>query len=120
VYINGDGETSRDFCYIANAIQANILAATTKNSQAINQIYNVAVGDQTTLNILYKAIQENLSQKFSHIEGSKPVYRDFRAGDVRHSLADVSKANHLLGYVPSHKIRNGLLEAMSWYLDKTG
>ncbi|WP_108647151.1 NAD-dependent epimerase/dehydratase family protein [Polynucleobacter rarus] len=116
VYINGDGETSRDFCYIANAIQANILAATTQNPEAINQIYNVAVGDQTTLNILYQAIQENLSRNYSHVNESKPVYRDFRAGDVRHSLADVSKAKNLLGYAPNYRIREGLKEAMTWYL----
>jgi len=117
VYINGDGETSRDFCYIANAIQANILAATTENQEAVNQIYNVAVGDQTTLNILYQAIQENLSKNYLHVNESKPVYRDFRAGDVRHSLADVSKAKNLLGYAPNYIIREGLKEAMTWYLE---
>jgi len=118
VYINGDGETSRDFCYIANAIQANILAATTENPEAVNQVYNVAVGDRTTLNILYEAIQENLKRNYSYDTTSKPVYRDFRAGDVRHSLADVRKALINLGYQPTHKISEGLRESIIWYFDK--
>lgn len=108
VHINGDGETSRDFCYITNAVQANILAATTVNPEAINQVYNVAVGDQTTLNILYHAIQENLSQYYSHVKESKPFYREFRAGDVRYSLADISKAKNLLNYSPTHRIFDGI------------
>lgn len=115
IYINGDGKTSRDFCYIANAVQANLLAATVENDEAANQIYNVAVGDRTELIELYAAIRELLSQHYSHIANATPVFRDFRAGDVRHSLADISKANQLLGYQPSHRIKEGLREAMSWY-----
>ncbi len=115
IYINGDGKTSRDFCYVANAVQANLLAATAENDEAANQIYNVAVGDRTELVELYSAIQELLSQRYSHIANATPVFRDFRAGDVRHSLADISKANQLLGYQPSHRIKEGLREAMSWY-----
>lgn len=115
IYINGDGKTSRDFCYIANAVQANLLAATIENDEAANQIYNVAVGDRTELIELYAAIRELLSQRYSHIANARPVFRDFRAGDVRHSLADISKANQLLGYQPSHRIKEGLREAMSWY-----
>lgn len=115
IYINGDGKTSRDFCYIANAVQANLLAATTENDEAANQIYNVAVGDRTELVELYAAIRELLSQRHPRIANATPVFRDFRAGDVRHSLADISKANQLLGYQPSHRIKEGLREAMSWY-----
>lgn len=115
IYINGDGKTSRDFCYIANAVQVNLLAATVENDEAGNQIYNVAVGDRTELVELYAAIRELLSQRYPHIANATPVFRDFRAGDVRHSLADISKANQLLGYQPSHRIKEGLREAMSWY-----
>ena len=120
VYINGDGETSRDFCYIDNVIQANLLAATSSHPEAANQVYNVAVGDRTTLNQLFEAIRSLLEPKFSHLAGFKPVYRDFRAGDVRHSLADISKARTRLGYAPTHRIGEGLAEAMDWYVNDLG
>jgi len=116
VFINGDGETSRDFCYIENTIQMNILAATGSDESA-DQVYNVALGDRTTLNELYESIRLLLEARFSHLKDSKPVYRDFRAGDVRHSLADISKAKELLGYEPSHRIAAGLEEAMDWYVN---
>ncbi len=116
VYINGDGETSRDFCYIDNVIQANLLAATSTHPEAANQVYNVAVGDRTTLNELFEAIRSLLAPTFRHLADFKPVYRDFRAGDVRHSLADISKARTRLGYEPSHRIGEGLAEAMDWYV----
>jgi len=116
VFINGDGETSRDFCYIANTVQANLLAATAEHPDAANQVYNVAVGDRTTLNDLFEAIRATLEPRFPHLKDFKPVYRDFRAGDVRHSLADISKAQTLLGYAPSHRIKEGLVEAMDWYV----
>lgn len=116
VYINGDGETSRDFCYVDNAVEANLLAATTQSSDATNQVYNVAVGDRTTLNDLYHQLRQNLAPTFPHLQNAKPVYRDFRAGDVRHSQANVDKANALLGYQPSHRIGQGLAEAMAWYV----
>jgi UDP-N-acetylglucosamine/UDP-N-acetylgalactosamine 4-epimerase len=116
VWINGDGETSRDFCFIANAVQANLLAATTENDDATNQVYNVAVGDRTTLNDLFEAIRSRLAPRYSHLADSRPSYRDFRAGDVRHSLADITKARTLLGYEPSHRIGDGLHEAMDWYV----
>jgi len=116
VYINGDGETSRDFCFIENVRQINLLAATSENAEATNQIYNVAVGDRTTLNQLYEQLQLNLLPNFPHLQGTKPVYRDFRAGDVRHSLADISKAATLLGYNPTHHIGEGLKVAMHWYV----
>lgn len=116
VYINGDGETSRDFCYIDNVIQANLLAATSQHADAANQVYNVAVGDRTTLNQLFESIRVLLASKFPHLADFKPVYRDFRAGDVRHSLADISKARTRLGYEPTHRIGEGMAEAMDWYV----
>lgn len=115
VFINGDGETSRDFCYIDNTVQANLLAATTTNPDARTQVYNVAVGDRTTLNELFEAIQSALNENgIDH--SKKPVYREFRAGDVRHSQADVSKIKTLLGYAPAIVIKEGIAEAMPWYV----
>ena len=141
VYINGDGETSRDFCFVANAVQANLLAATvsthspalpplpqgegrgegspnpapTTPSPAVNQVYNVAVGDRTTLNILFALLRDNLAA-YGVSASAQPVYRDFRAGDVRHSQADISKAQRLLGYAPTHRLAEGVAEAMPWYV----
>ncbi|WP_407651333.1 NAD-dependent epimerase/dehydratase family protein [Denitrificimonas halotolerans] len=119
VFINGDGETSRDFCYIENTVQANLLAATTKNPDAKNQVYNVAVGDRTTLNQLFEAIQSALKDNGINYTQT-PTYREFREGDVRHSQADVSKAKTLLGYEPSHRISEGIAEAMPWYVKFLG
>jgi len=117
VFINGDGETSRDFCYIDNTVQMNLLAATAENDEATDQVYNVALNDQTSLNKLYKMIEERLIQRTEGLSKKTPIYRDFRAGDVRHSLADISKAKKLLGYEPSHKIAIGLDESMDWYVN---
>jgi UDP-N-acetylglucosamine/UDP-N-acetylgalactosamine 4-epimerase len=116
VYINGDGETSRDFCYIENVCQINLLAATATNSEAVNQVYNVAVGERTTLTQLYQKLSLNLRPDYSYLLDVKPVYRDFRGGDVRHSLADIGKAMTLLNYAPSHTISDGLKVAMHWYI----
>jgi UDP-N-acetylglucosamine/UDP-N-acetylgalactosamine 4-epimerase len=116
VVVNGDGETSRDFCYVENAVQANILSAVTTNAAALNQVYNVAVGERTTLNQLYEAQRKLLAPKFSHLANARPDYQDFRAGDVRHSQADISKAKTLLGYAPTHRMQQGLEEAMDWYV----
>ena len=115
VVINGDGETSRDFCYIDNTVQVNILAAVA-GDEAANQVYNVAVGDRTTLNDLFELIRAGLENQYPHLKDFKPIYRDFRAGDVRHSLADISKAKNLLGYCPSHRIGAGIDEALKWYV----
>ena len=115
VFINGDGETSRDFCYIDNAVQINLLAALTTDELATNQVYNVALNARTSLNQLYKMIEERLMQRVAGLTKKAPIYRDFRAGDVRHSQADISKAQKLLSYQPSHKISEGLDEAMDWY-----
>ncbi len=115
VYINGDGETSRDFCYIANAVQANLLAATSASAEARNQVYNVAVGDRTTLNTLFSLLRDNLAA-YEVNSTVQPAYRDFRAGDVRHSQADIRKAERLLGYAPTHRLAEGIAEAMPWYV----
>jgi UDP-N-acetylglucosamine 4-epimerase len=117
IFINGDGKTSRDFCYIENAIQANILAATTRNQDSLNNIYNVAVGDRTSLNELYKILQESIS-KYKKTPHDKLKYRDFREGDVRHSQADITKARNLLGYNPVFKVRDGLAKTVGWHIEK--
>jgi len=118
IFINGDGETSRDFCFIENAVQANLLAATAQKS-AKNEVYNVAVGDRTTLNDLFNALQSALAENGKSY-GKAPVYRDFRAGDVRHSQADVSKAESELGYAPRYRIKEGITKAMPWYIKNVG
>lgn len=105
VFINGDGETSRDFCFIENTVQMNILAATALED-AKDQVYNVAVGERTTLNMLYSYVQSSLAKNNVH-NNKLPAYRDFRAGDVRHSQADISKAKNALGYLPEFKISEG-------------
>jgi UDP-N-acetylglucosamine 4-epimerase len=120
VYINGDGETARDFCYIDNVIQANLLSGTTDSPEAVGQVYNVAVGDSTTLNQLYKALGDMLTGHDPAFTHAPPVYRDFRPGDVRFSRADISKAERLLGYRPTHQVREGLEKAISWYVARLG
>lgn len=115
VFINGDGETSRDFCFIDNTVQANILAATTVDDAAKNQVYNVAVGDRTTLNDLYRAIQAALAENGVNYT-KNAVYRDFRAGDVRHSQASIAKIEQALGYAPEFRIDAGIQLAMRWYV----
>ena len=117
VYINGDGETSRDFCYIENAVQANILAAMTANQEAINQVYNVALNQRTSLNELYKLIEDKIIERLEGLEQKKPIYRDFRAGDVRHSQASIDKAIEFLNYRPQYKVSDGLNEAIDWYIN---
>jgi UDP-N-acetylglucosamine 4-epimerase len=116
VVIYGDGETSRDFCYVANAVQANICAALTQNREAVNQVFNVAVGIRTTLNELFEILRQRLSPLFPHLANSKPCYREFRSGDVRHSQADIQLAKDLLGYEPSHQVQDGLDAALQWYI----
>ena len=117
VFINGDGETSRDFCYIDNTVQMNLLAATTNNNNAIDQVYNVALNDRTSLNSLYQMIEDRLIQRTSGLKKKGPIYRDFRTGDVRHSQANIDKAQTLLDYQPKYMISKGLDEAMDWYVD---
>jgi UDP-N-acetylglucosamine 4-epimerase len=116
VYINGDGETSRDFCFVANVVQANLLAATTQNAAALNQTYNIAAERRTTLNVLFEAVRSRLAPRYPHLKELRPVYRDFQKGDVRHSHADIGKARELLGYHPTHDVDTGLTEALDWYI----
>lgn len=113
--INGDGETSRDFCFVANAVQANVLAATTQNPEAVNTVYNVAVGERTSLTQLHQLLAAALQGERPGLVVAPPEYRDFRAGDVRHSLADISRARAQLAYEPTHAVRTGLIEAAHWY-----
>jgi len=117
VAINGDGETSRDFTYIDNIIQLNILAGTTQNPEAFGEAFNGAVGGRNTLNELYSLIVEKLQDSREDIQTTKPLYRDFRAGDIRHSNADITKAKTILGYEPTHTIEQGMNESIVWYID---
>lgn len=115
VYINGDGNTSRDFCYVENAVQANLLAATKSDLNVGSQVYNIAVGGRTTLNELFELLCKGLSgQGFSM--DVRPTYRESRAGDVRHSQADIGKAEEGLGYRPEYTIDQGILPAIDWYI----
>ena len=118
VYVNGDGETARDFCYIDNVVQANLLAATVEDAAAVGQVYNVAIGEQTTLNELHALLAEGLAARIPGFTSAAPIHRDFRAGDVRYSRADVSKIQRLLGYRPTHRIGEGLDEALDWYISR--
>jgi UDP-N-acetylglucosamine/UDP-N-acetyl-alpha-D-glucosaminouronate 4-epimerase len=115
ITIYGDGETTRDFCYIANVVQANLLAATTRDPAAIRQVYNVAVGGRMSLNELYRILRELTRKRHPALHVPAPVYEAFRAGDVRHSQADIGKAHLLLGYAPTHDARKGLSESLFWY-----
>lgn len=117
LFINGDGETSRDFCYVDNCVQANILAACAAKKEALNQVYNVAFGERTSLNELFRLIQDRVMSILPETSAMTPTYRDFRPGDVRHSLADISKARNLLGYEPKYSIRDGLDQAARWYIE---
>ena len=117
--INGDGETSRDFCYIDNAVQANLLAATIDNKEAVNQVYNVAVGDRTSLNELFRMIRDSLAEFRAEAKDIEAVHGDFRPGDVRHSQADIEKSKQLLGYEPGHRVNEGMRETVKWFFKQT-
>ncbi len=116
VFINGDGETSRDFCYIDNCVQANLLAAMA-GDESVNQVYNVAFGQRTTLNELFHMIRTRVAKAFPGCQDVEPVHREFRPGDVRHSLADISRAKKLLNYEPLYSVRQGLDVSAQWYLE---
>lgn len=116
LYINGDGKTSRDFCYIDNCVQANILAAMA-TTEALGQVYNVACGETTTLNSLFKLIKDRVGEKAPELAKTEAIYREFRQGDVRHSLADISKAKYYLGYKPQDLLLSGLSKASKWYFE---
>ncbi len=115
VFINGDGETSRDFCFVENVVQANLLSVCTNDSGAVNQTYNIAFGDRTTLNQLFELIRNTVAQYHPVAQDVKPVYRDFRAGDIHHSLADTGKAKRLLNYDPQYSVKDGMEKAGVWY-----
>lgn len=115
-FINGDGDTSRDFCFIDNVVQANLLAATAERPEALNQVYNVAFGGRTTLRELFGLIRSALAASRPELAAVEPEYRDFRDGDVRHSQADIGKAAGLLGYAPQHDVRAGLSVTAEWFL----
>jgi len=115
ITIYGDGETTRDFCYVANVVQANLLAATTSDPAAARQIYNVAVGGRMSLNELYAILRDLLTKRHPHVRIASPRYEAFRAGDVRHSQADIGKARRLLAYEPTHDARAGLADSLAWY-----
>jgi UDP-N-acetylglucosamine 4-epimerase len=117
VRVNGDGETSRDFCHVANVVQANLAASSTTNPDALNQVYNIAVGERTTLNELYALLKNGLGKRFPHVHNASPIFQDFRPGDIRHSLADISKARRLLDYKPTLTVAQGLDEALNWYIE---
>jgi UDP-N-acetylglucosamine 4-epimerase len=116
VHINGDGETARDFCYIENVVQANILAGTVDDPCAVNQVYNVALGEQTSLNELFGILRKLLRDRDAQFECAPPLYREFRAGDVRFSRADIGKATSRLGFRPACSVREGLGTALDWYV----
>jgi UDP-N-acetylglucosamine 4-epimerase len=115
VRINGSGEISRDFCYVANVVQANLLAATVESPEALNEAYNVAVGARTTLDQLFVLLRDRLAVRHPGLAGARPTYGPPRPGDVMHSLADIGKACRLLGYAPTHSIERGLDESLPWY-----
>ena len=115
VFINGDGSTSRDFCFVNDVVQANLLAAAAANPEAVNRVYNIALGERTTLNELFEFLKSALRRRDASVPDQQPVHRDFRAGDIQHSLADISKARTLLGYAPAFRIQKGLELAMDWY-----
>lgn len=116
--IHGDGQTSRDFCHVANAVQANLLAATVERADALDQVYNVAVGEQTSLSRLHEMLAAELARRCPGLVVAAPRHGDFRAGDVRHSLADIGKARRLLGYSPTHDIAAGMVEVARWYAQR--
>lgn len=116
VFINGDGETSRDFCFVDNAVQANLLAATTRSPNSVNRVYNVAYGERTTLNQLYGYLQDALRESYPYVSEAQVVYRDYRAGDVRHSLASIDAARQNLSYSPEFSLKAGLKSAVPWYV----
>lgn len=114
--INGDGETSRDFCYIKNVVQANILAALVDTPEALNRPYNIACGDRTTLNELFHLIRSSLCAHIPAAAAIEPEYGPFRKGDVRHSLADITRARNLLGFESEYDVAGGMAECMKWYV----
>nr|MBA3970488.1 GDP-mannose 4,6-dehydratase [Gemmatimonadota bacterium] len=114
--IHGDGESSRDFCYIDNVLQANLLAAVAEGDGVTGEVFNVAVGERTTLNDLFRLLRDGLAEVEPELAGAQPEYGEFRPGDVRHSQADITKISTRLGYRPSHALAEGVREALAWYV----
>ena len=119
VFINGDGETTRDFCHVSDVVQANVLAATVGKAEAIGQVYNIAFGQGTTLNDLFRVVCDELRSQLPHLKQLAPQYRDFRPGDIRHSQADITRAKTLLDYAPEVSLKEGLATAMPWYIESS-
>ena len=119
VFINGDGETTRDFCHVSDVVQANVLAATVGKAEAVNQVYNIAVGRGTTLNELFRVVRDELRAHAPHVKQLAPQYRDFRPGDIRHSQADITRARTLLGYAPEVSLKEGMGAAMECYIQSS-
>lgn len=118
VHIFGDGESTRDFCYVDNVVRANLLAATIDDAAAVNQVYNIGMGCRTTLNELFETIRSLMEERFIHVRELKPVYRELRRGDIAHSQADISKAQRLLGYFPNWRLNPGLARTIDWYASR--
>jgi UDP-N-acetylglucosamine 4-epimerase len=118
VYINGDGKTTRDFCYVGNVVRANLLAATTSRRHSLNQVYNVAAGEATSLNMLFELIRSRLAPHFQRLAALRPVYREFRPGDIAFSVGSCDKAARLLGYQPRWRVGEGLAHTVDWYLEQ--
>jgi len=118
VDIFGDGETFRDFCYIENVLQANLLASTASKPESLNRVYNIALGNRTSLRELFEMIRVLLAERFEHLESFVPRYCDFREGDIRFSQADIGRASSLLEYVPTHRVADGLRAAIDWYIER--
>jgi len=116
VFINGDGETTRDFCHVSDVVQANVLAAAVGKAEAVGQVYNIAVGRGTSLNELFRGVCDELRAHWPHLKQLAPQYRDFRPGDIRHSQADITRAKTLLGYAPEVSLKEGMAAAMPWYI----
>ncbi len=115
-YVNGDGKAARDFCYVDNVVQANLLAATTQDPQALNQAYNVAVGEQTSLLELFEMIRALLVPRYPQLRNARPAHREERRGDIKYSKADIGKAKRLLGYRPQFRVIEGLERTIDWYV----
>ena len=120
IFLNGNGDTSRDFIFVPDAVQANLLAATAAKPEAVNEVYNVALNKRTTLIELFSILKELLLQSGNDVGACEPLYRKFQSGDVRHSQADITKISELLGFLPVYGVREGLAKTLSWYIKTTG
>jgi len=118
VYINGDGRTTRDFCYVGNVVRANLLAATTSRRNSLNQVYNIAAGEATSLNLLFELLRAQFVARFPRLSALQPVHREFRPGDIAFSVGSFDKAARLLGYQPRWRVDEGLARTVDWYVEQ--